>query len=309
MKSSSVIFVVGDNGIIEKSLVERLRGQGFSKIDSSSEIVLNTTIQASVYDYFQQHRPEYVILSSVCSGGIKANLENPAKFIYKNLESQNNIVYASKKFGVKKLLYLGSSCVYPKNASQPIKEEALLTGELEASSEPYAISKIAGVKLCQSFKRQYQFNAITAIPATLYGPDQDMDENHAHVLGALMKKIANAAVNHDSFVEVWGSGEPRREFIYSDDFVDACLILMEHYEENEMVNIGVGEDISIKNLADLIARVVGFKGEIRFDQSKPDGVKQKLLDNSRIKKLGWNARIKLEDGIERTYKLVKGVDL
>lgn len=306
MNIDSSILIVGHNDICEIALRDYLRGQGFKKVDSTSELAINPTIQASVYEYFQEYRPEYVFCGSTMSGGIQANINQSGEFLYHNSQSQNNILYAANKFGTQKVLYIGSSCVYPKEADQPIVEDSLLTGPVEKTSEAYAISKIAGIKLCQHFRRQYNFNAIVMIPATLYGPGQDMDQDKAHVLGALMSKFSEAAAEKKEKVVVWGTGEPRREFLYADDFAAACVFLMEHYNEEEIINVGVGEDVSIRELAECIAEGVGFKGQIDFDRSKPDGAMQKLLDNSKINKLGWRAKTKLKDGINVTIKSFKG---
>ncbi len=299
LQKTSKIFIVGHNDIIEKSLLGYFRSHGFENVFSSSEMALNTTIQPSVYQFFSEQRPEYVFLTSTRSGGIDANQKYAAEFIYHNLESQNNILYAAHKFGVKKLLYVASSCVYPKECAQPIKEDYLLTGPLEVTSEAYSIAKIAGIKLCQSFRRQYGFNAIVMIPATIYGPLGDEDPAKAHVIGALMAKFQKAVQDKQSKVEVWGTGKPKREFLYTEDFVNACLFLMEHYEGEEMLNVGCGYDVTIKELAGTIAETVGYSGQIIFDDSKPDGTMQKLLDSTRMHNLGWKVQTKLKEGISR----------
>lgn len=301
MNKDAPILVVGHNDVIEKSLTDHFTADHFTRVFSSSAIALNTAIQPAVYDFFAQHRPEYVFLASTRSGGIEANQKQPAEFIYHNLESQNNVVYAAWKFGVKKLLYFASSCVYPKGCPQPIKPEYLLTGELEETSEPYAVAKIAGIKLCQSYRRQYGLNAIVAVPATIYGPGSDADPATAHVLGALLGKFIDAVKNNSPQVTIWGTGAPQREFLYADDFVAAAIFLMERYNGEEAAHIGCGSDASIKELAKIIREVSGFQGKIAFDTSKPDGTMQKLLDNSRLTKLGWQAKVPLREGIERTY--------
>ncbi len=302
MNKDSKILVVGHDDIIEKSLTGHLQSSHFQNVFSSSTIALNTTIQPSVYDFFSKHRPEYVFLASVRSGGIEANQRHPAEFIYHNIESQNNIVYASWKFGVKKLLFLASSCVYPKDCPQPMKEEHLLTGPLEETSEPYAVAKITGIKLCQAYRRQYGLNAIVAIPATLYGPGSDTEPATAHVMGALFGKFMDAVKNNSPQVTIWGTGAPRREFLFADDFVAACLFLMERYQGEEIMHIGSGSDVSIKELAEMIQRVCGYKGRIIFDTSKPDGAMKKLLDSNLIRQLGWQPKVSLEQGIKRTYE-------
>lgn len=301
MNKDAPILVVGHSDIIEKSLTDHFAANHFTRVFSSSALALNTAIQPAVYDFFAQHRPEYVFLASTRSGGIEANQKQAAEFIYHNLESQNNIVYAAWKFGVKKLLYFASSCVYPKGCPQPIKPEYLLTGELEQTSEPYAVAKIAGIKLCQAYRRQYGLNAIVAIPATIYGPGSDTDLPTAHVLGALLGKFIDAVKNNRPEVVLWGTGVPRREFLYADDFVTACLFLMERYQGEEITHIGPGSDLTIKELAEMIQRICGYKGKIIFDASKPDGAMRKLLDSSRLTRLGWRPKVSLAEGIEKTY--------
>lgn len=300
MKRNSKILIVGHNDIIEKSLTRYFKENSYANVFSSSELGLNPTIQSSVYQFFQEHRPEYVFLGSTKSGGIEANINYAADFIYDNLESQNNVIYSSWKFGVKKLLYFASSCIYPKECAQPMKEECLLTGPIEETSAPYAAAKIAGVMMCQAYRKQHGFNAIVAVPATIYGPESDVDLDKAHVFGALLAKFSEAVKNDDSEVEVWGSGNPRREFLHVDDFIDACLTLMDRHESEKIVNIGYGSDVTIKELAELIAQATGFKGTINYDSSKPDGVQRKLLDNSRIAKYGWKTKVSLKQGIEQT---------
>lgn len=305
MNKDSKILVVGHDDIIEKSLTGHLQSSHFQNVFSSSTIALNTTIQPSVYDFFSKHRPDYVFLASTRSGGIEANRRHPAEFIYHNIESQNNIVYASWKFGVKKLLFLASSCVYPKDCPQPMKEEHLLTGPLEETSEPYAIAKIAGIKLCQAFRRQYGLNAVVAIPATIYGPSRDVDLTTAHVMGALVGKFCDAVKSGAHEVAIWGTGNPRREFLYADDFARAAAFVMDHYNGEKVVHIGSGMDVAIKELAETIREVAGFQGKITFDVSKPDGAMKKLLDNSLLTGLGWRAKVSLEEGIQRTYEWCK----
>jgi len=308
MNKDSKILVVGHNDVTEKSLTDHFAANHFTRVFSSSAIALNTAIQPAVYDFFAEHKPEYVFLASTRSGGIEANQRQAAEFIYHNLESQNNIVYAAWKFGVKKLLYFASSCVYPKECSQPIKPEYLLTGELEQTSEPYAVAKIAGIKLCQAYRRQYGLNAIVAIPATIYGPGGDTNPATAHVLGALLGKFIDAVKNNRPEVVLWGTGAPRREFLHADDFVAACFFLMERYQGEEIMHIGSGTDVTIKELAETIQRVCGYKGRIVFDASKPDGALRKLLDSSRLTQLGWRPKVSLEEGIKRTYERYVNVE-
>lgn len=299
MNKDSKILIVGHDDIIEASLSRYFEHNGYGHVFSSSAMALNTTIQSSVYEFFQRERPEYVFLGSTRSGGIKANQENPAEFIYHNCESQNNVIYAAHKFGVKKLLYYAGSCIYPKECSQPIKEEYLLTGSLEQTSQPYSLSKIAGVSLCQSFKRQYGFDAIVMVPATVYGPQESKDIEASHVIGALIGRFKKAVEDGVAQIELWGSGNPRREFIYADDFVDASLFLMKNYDGEEIINAGVSEDVTIKELAQLIAKVCKYTGKISFDTSKPDGTAQKLLDSTRLSNLGWSSKISLMEGLQK----------
>jgi len=302
MDKNSKILIVGHNDIIEFSLRSFFSKNDYRNIFSSSNIGLNSTIQASVYEFFQKHRPEYVFLASTRSGGIEANRNNPAEFIYHNLESQNNILYSSWKFGVKKLLYLAGSCVYPKESSQPVNEDALLSGHLEETSEPYSVAKIAGIKLCQAFKKQYGLNTVVMVPATVFGIGSDINIETAHVIGALIGRFADAVRENQKEVIIWGTGQPRREFLYADDFVEACLFLMTNYDGYEIINVGCGSDVTIKELAGIIAGITGFKGSIVFDKTKPDGAMQKLLDNNRMTNLGWKSRISLKEGIEKTYQ-------
>ncbi len=302
MNKDSKILIVGHNDIIEQLLTKHLRSAGYTNVTSSSEIALNTTVQPSVYEFFQNNRPEYIFLGSTRSGGIQANIDNPAEFLYHNLESQNNIIYSAWKFGAKKLFYIGASCVYPKDCPQPMKEEHLLTGSLEETSEAYSLAKIAGIKLCQAYRKQYGFNAIAVIPATIYGQQDDIDVEKAHVMGALIGKFTQAIKENKKEVVVWGTGKPRREFLYIDDFIDACLFLLEHYEEGQVINIGAGKDVSIKELAELIAKLTNFSGKIIYDSSKPNGAPQKLLDSGRINKLGWQPKVSLDEGIKRIVK-------
>src|SRR3989338_769089 len=307
MNKSSKILIVGHADVIEKSLTQYFRGNGFSNIFSSSEIALNPTIQNSVYEFFQKQRPEYVFLGSTHSGGIEANQQYSAEFLYHNSESQNNVIHAAYKFEAKKLLYFAASCVYPKETPQPIKEEYLLSGPLEATSQPYSVAKISGIHLCQAYRKQYGFNAVAVVPATIYGPDSDTDLGKAHVMGALIAKFHNALLRNEKEVVVWGSGQARREFLFAEDFVQACLFLMEHYAEAQMLNVGYGADVSIAELAEMIKKVMGFKGGITFDRTKPDGAMAKLLDSSRITRLGWKPKVKLEEGNGKTYEWYKKI--
>jgi len=302
MRRNSKIFIVGHNDSIENSLKKYFQAQGFAHVLSNTQDRINVLDQAKVDSFFKKFKPEYVFLGSLRSGGIAANQKFPAEFIYENAQSQNLVIDAAYRYKVKKLLYFSSSCVYPKQAKQPIQESSLLTGPLELTSEPYAVAKIAGTRICQAYKAQYGFNAIAAIPATLYGPGSDTDIENAHVLGALMAKLHKAKTEGADEVIVWGSGKPRREFLYVDDFVSACLFLMENYEGREHINVGSGYDVTIKQLALMIKKVSGFKGKITFDTTKPDGTMRKLMDNTRMRKLGWKPKVSLEEGIEKTYQ-------
>jgi GDP-L-fucose synthase len=301
MKKNAKIFIVGHNDVIERSLSRYLTANGYNQVISSSSIGLNPTIQASVYEYFVRHKPEYVFLGSVRSGGIEANQKFPADFIYENLEAQNNVLYAAQKFGVKKLLYLASSCIYPKECPQPMPESYFFAGKMEPTSLPYSTAKSAGVVLCQSFRAQYRLNTIVMVPPTVYGPGADTDLQTAHVLGALIAKFTQAVFKKQKKVSLWGTGQPRREFLYADDFAEACVFLMDKYNAPDIINGGAGEDIAITDLAQLIARITGYQGEIVFDRSKPDGAVQKLLDSQRINRLGWNRKVGLEEGVQKTY--------
>lgn len=305
MKKSSKIFIVGDKSIIGTALIQYFKSKGFSNVLSESSYGLDLIDQNLVYSFFKKEKPEYVFLTYVKSGGIIANIEQPAEFIYNNLQIQNNVIHHSYKFGVKKLLFLGSSCVYPLNCLQPMKKEYLLSGTPEKTSEPYALSKIVGIKMCQAYSKQYGLNFIPVIPATIYGPGDDFDLEKGHVISSLIRKFHEAKVNNEDKVIVWGTGKPRREFLYVDDMVDACIFLMYDYGVPEIINVGYGEDIPIKELAQLIKDIVGFRGKIIFDGLKPDGALQKLLDSSKIIDLGWKARVSLEEGIRRTYEWYK----
>ncbi|MFH1360942.1 MAG: GDP-L-fucose synthase [Candidatus Omnitrophota bacterium] len=305
MEKQSKILIIGHNDIIEKSLVRYFETHGFLHVFSSSAIALDCAIQPSVYEFFSRERPEYIFLASTRSGGIAANIKNPGEFIYHNLESQNNVVHAAYKFKAKKLLFYASSCIYPKECRQPMKEEDLLNGPVESTSEAYAVAKISGVKLCQAYRAQYGLDTVVTVPATVFGPGEDVDLEDAHVLNALIGKFYEAVQDNKKDVTVWGSGSPRREFLFCDDFVEASLFLMDRARSPELMNMGCGSDVSIQELAQMIKEVSGFAGKIVFDRSKPDGANQKLLDSSRIHRLGWKAKISLRDGIEKTYAWYK----
>jgi GDP-L-fucose synthase len=307
MRKDSRIFIVGHNDSIENSLKKYFQAEGFSHVFSNTQDGIDVLDRSKVGRFFRKFKPQYVFLGSLRSGGIAANQKFPAEFFYENAQSQNLVIDTSYRHKVKKLLYFSSSCAYPKEARQPIKETSLLTGKPEATSEPYAVAKIAGVKMCQAYSAQYNFNAVAAVPATLYGPGSDTDIANAHVLGALIAKFHKAKKEGKKEVIVWGSGKPRREFLYVDDFVSACLFLMEKYNGTEVINVGSGYDMTIKQLAGMIKNISGYKGKIKFDASKPDGVMRKLLDSSRIRKLGWKPKVSLEKGIEKAYQWWDGV--
>lgn len=302
MNRDSLIFVAGHETMIGAAILRRLCADGYSHVITRSFSSLDLTDQKGVTAFFTEERPEYVFLPSVKVGGILANSRYPADFIYTNIQSQTNVIHSAWKAGVKKLLFLGSSCVYPKNCPQPMKEESLLTGSLEPTSEPYAVAKIAGIKMCQSYARQHGVNFIAAVPADAYGPMDDFNPETSHVLAALIARIRQATVLNSPEVVVWGTGSPRRECLHVDDVADACLYLMDNYDSPELINIGSGEDIAIGDMARLIARIAGFKGDIDFDKSKPDGMPRKLLDITKLRALGWSPKIAAENGVRETYE-------
>ncbi|MBC7266468.1 MAG: GDP-L-fucose synthase [Coriobacteriia bacterium] len=302
MDRTSRIYVAGHRGLVGGAILRRLEREGFSNLITRSHAELDLTRQADVERFFEEERPEYVFLAAAKVGGILANATYPADFIRDNLQIQTNVIDAAYRFGVRKLLFLGSSCMYPKHAPQPMKEEHLLTGPLEPTNEPYAVAKIAGIVMVRSYRRQYGFSGISLMPTNLYGPGDNFDLQTSHVLPALIRKFHEAKLAGAPAVTVWGTGTPRREFLHVDDLADAALFLMERYDEEEIVNVGVGEDVSIAELAEIVRDVVGYEGEIVYDTSKPDGTPRKLLDVSRLHALGWRARIGLREGIEQTYR-------
>ena len=302
MEKASKIFVAGSNGMVGSAIIRGLKKSGFSNIITSTSKELDLRNQNEVAAFFQLNKPEYVFLVAAKVGGIFANSQYPAEFLYDNLMIQNNVIHNSYLNNVKKLLFLGSSCIYPKLAEQPIKEEYLLSGKLEPTNEAYAIAKIAGVEMCKFYKKQYGCNFISGMPTNLYGINDNFDLTNSHVLPALLRKFIEAKTNNKNKVSIWGSGMPRREFLFVDDLAEACLFLMQNYNDFETVNIGTGIDISIKELALTIKKIVGFEGELEFDASKPDGTPKKLLDVSKINNLGWKHTINLEDGIFETLK-------
>jgi GDP-L-fucose synthase len=308
MKLDSKIYVAGHRGMVGSAIVRALENQGYTNLIYKTSKELDLTEQTQVHSFFENEKPDYVFLAAAKVGGILANNAYRADFIYQNLMIQNNVIHAAYSFGVTKLMFLGSSCIYPKNALQPLKEEYLLTGLLEPTNEPYAIAKIAGIKMCEAYSDQYGCNFISVMPTNLYGPNDNYDLNNSHVLPALLRKFIEAKANGDKTVTIWGSGTPLREFLHVDDLADACLFLMQNYNEKEFLNIGVGHDISIIDLAKIVKEIVGFNGEIILDNSKPDGTPRKLIDVSRLRELGWEASISLEQGIKSVYDEVNTVD-
>ncbi len=302
LTTASKIYVAGHAGLVGSAIMRKLESEGFKNIVTRTFEELDLTDQKATREFFEKERPEYVFLAAAKVGGIQANSVYPADFIYINLMIECNVIKASHEFGVKKLLFLGSSCIYPKMAPQPIKEEYLLSGYLEETNEPYALAKISGMKMCQYFNKQYGTNFISVMPTNLYGPNDNFDLNTSHVLPALIRKFHEAKVNNAPYVEIWGTGTPRREFLYVDDLADACLFLMKNYSGNDFFNVGTGEDVTIRELAELIGEVVGYKGELKFDTSKPDGTPRKLLDVTRIHEAGWRHKIELKEGLKRTYE-------
>lgn len=302
MELNARIFVAGHNGMVGSAIVRKLKELGYTNIITFDRSQLNLLNQSDVQSFFNINCPEYVFICAAKVGGIKANNEMKGDFIYENLMIQSNIIKSSKDYNVKKLIFLGSSCIYPKMSPQPIKEEYLLTGPLEPTNDAYAIAKIAGIKMCQSFNQQYGTNFISVMPTNLYGPNDNYDLNNSHVLPAMIRKFHEAKLEGKDKVEIWGTGTPMREFLYVDDLADACYHLMMNYNGSEVVNIGTGVDITIKDLALTIKEVVGFEGEIYFNTDMPDGTPRKLLDVSRLKDLGWKYKISLREGIEKTYK-------
>lgn len=302
MQKDSKIFIAGSRGLVGSAILRKLISEGFQNILTPSIDEVDLTDQFSTRKYFEENKPEYVFLAAAKVGGILANNTYPAEFIYDNVMIESNIIHSAYLTGVEKLLFLGSSCIYPKFAEQPIKESSLLTGELEPTNEPYAIAKILGIKMCQSYHRQYGVNFISAMPTNLYGINDNFDLNNSHVLPALIRKFHEAKINNIPSVELWGTGSPYREFLFVDELADACCFLMQNYNEPEIVNIGTGEDITIKELADLIRSIIGFNGEIIWDTTKPDGTPRKLLDVNKLNSLGWKSSLSLKEGIEKTYK-------
>ncbi len=302
MNLNDKIFVAGHRGLAGSAIVRRLEQDGFTNVLQRTRAQVDLANESAVEGFFAEAKPDVVVFAAARVGGIKANNDYPVEFLLENLRLQNNVISAAHRHGVRKLLFLGSSCIYPKLAPQPIPESALLTGPLEPTNDAYAIAKIAGIKLCQAYAAEYGENYISAMPTNLYGPNDNFDLASSHVLAALLRKAHEAKTSGARQIVVWGSGQPRREFLHVDDLADACVFLLRNYDSPEIVNVGWGEDISIRELVEMISEVVGFEGEIVFDASKPDGTPRKLLDVSKLNALGWRPRISLRDGIARTYE-------
>jgi GDP-L-fucose synthase len=302
LDKSAPIYVAGHRGLVGSAIFSELRARGFGNVVGRTRAELDLLDQQAVEHFFDKERPAYVLLTAARVGGIKANDTYPATFLYENLQIQNNVVSSAAKAGVRKLLFLGSSCIYPRLAPQPLKEEYLLTGPLEKTNEWYAIAKIAGIKLCQAYRQEFGCDFISVMPTNLYGPNDNFDLESSHVIPALLRRFHEAKIRGEEEVICWGTGTPRREFLYSEDLARACLFLMENYSEEQFINVGSGTDLTIAELANLIREVVGYAGEIRWDRSKPDGTPRKLMDSSRLNALGWRPEVSLEEGLRRTYE-------
>ena len=307
MNKDSKIYIAGHRGMVGSAIFRKLTAEGYTNIITKTSAELDLRNQQAVTDFFATEKPAYVFLAAAKVGGIVANNTYRAEFIYDNLMMESNIIHQSYVNGVKKLLFLGSSCIYPKMAPQPLKEEYLLSGYLEETNKSYAVAKIAGIKLCESYREEYGCNFISAMPTNLYGPNDNYDLEKGHVLAALMRKFITAKKNNNPTVTIWGTGKPRREFLHVDDLAEACMYLMQHYNEKGLVNIGTGTDVTILELAQLVQKITGYEGSIIFDESKPDGVPRKLLDVNKINKMGWKSKIQLNYGLELTFEEVKSL--
>ena len=306
MDSNSKIYVAGNTGLVGSAIIRMLKGKGYDNILSSPSSHWDLTVQSRVEQFFRLNKPEYVFLAAAKVGGIGANSESPAHFIYDNLMIQTNIIDCAYRYGVKKLVFLGSSCIYPKFANQPITEDQLLTGPLEGSNDAYAIAKIAGIKMCQAYRQQYGFNAISVMPTNLYGPNDNFDINSGHVLPSLIAKFHGGLSHSEHYIiNLWGDGTPKREFLHVDDLAEALYTCMENYDSEEIINIGTGEDVTIKELAETIVKVTGYQNYYQWDVSKPNGTPRKVLNVDKIKALGWEPKISLREGIESTYEWYK----
>lgn len=302
MEKNAKIYIAGHRGMVGSAILRRLEADGYSNFVVRTSKELDLKDQQAVKEFFKEEKPDYVFVAAAKVGGIQANNIYRAQFLYENLSIQNNVIHESYVNGVKKLMFLGSSCIYPKMAPQPLKEDYLLSGYLESTNEPYAIAKIAGIKMCESYRSQYGCNFISAMPTNLYGTNDNYDLNNSHVLPALIRKFHEAKVNGQPFVEVWGTGSPRREFLHADDLADACVYLMLNYNQPEFVNVGTGEDVTIKELAELVKETVGYTGDLKWNTDKPDGTPRKLMDVSRLHNLGWKHRTDLAEGLKATYQ-------
>src|SRR5450432_1535791 len=302
MEKNDSIFIAGHRGLVGSAILRRLTAKGFTRLLTRTRAELDLTNRAAVDEFFAREKPAIVVMAAARVGGIKANNDEPVEFLIENLQIQNNLIRAAHESGARKLLFLGSSCIYPKLAPQPIPESALLTGPLEPTNEAYAIAKIAGIKLCQAYAREYGANFVSAMPTNLYGPNDNFDLLSSHALPALLRKAHEAKTRGERELLVWGSGSPRREFLHVDDLAAACLFLLENYDSAEIINVGCGEDISIRELAELICEIVGFRGDLVWDATKPDGTPRKVLDVSKLRDLGWGHTISLREGIARTYE-------
>lgn len=302
MNKDNKIYIAGHRGMVGGAILRKLTSEGYSNIVVRTSGELDLRNQQQVTEFFESERPQFVFLAAAKVGGILANNTYRADFIYDNIMMEANIIHAAYKTGVEKLMFLGSSCIYPKMAPQPLKEEYLLTGTLEHTNEPYAIAKIAGIKLCESFRDQYGCNFISVMPTNLYGVGDNYHPNNSHVLPALIRRFHEAKERGDDVVTIWGTGTPKREFLYADDLARACVFLMNHYNEKELINVGTGSDLSIKELAELVKEIVGFEGELAFDTSKPDGTPRKLMDVTKLHALGWKHQTELKEGIEEAYR-------
>ena len=302
MEKNAKIYIAGHRGMVGSAIHRKLEKEGYTNIVTRVSAELDLRSQNDVANFFELEKPDYVFLAAAKVGGIVANNTYRAQFLYENLQIQNNVIHSSYLNGVKKLMFLGSSCIYPKLAPQPLKEEYLLTGLLEPTNEPYAIAKIAGIKMCDAYRAQYDCNYISVMPTNLYGYNDNYHPENSHVLPALIRRFHEAKMNNKAEVTIWGTGSPKREFLFADDLAEACYYLMQNYNEEGLVNIGTGEDISIKELAILIKHIIGFEGEIKFDTSKPDGTPRKLMDVSKLHSKGWKHKIELEDGIKLAYQ-------
>lgn len=301
MERNAKIYIAGHTGLVGKAIAHKLLGEGCTNIVTRTHRELDLMQQTEVQNFFETEKPGYVILTAAKVGGIQANISYPAQFIYENLAIQTNIIHSSYQHGAKKLLFFGAACIYPRECPQPMKEEYLLSGYLESTNEPFAAAKIAGIKMCQAYNKQYGTNFICPVPTTIYGPNDNFDPYNSHVIPALIRKFHEAKIHRHPSVVVWGTGTPRREFIYVDDVADASFFLMQNYDKSEIINVGAGEAISIKELSYIIKEIVRYDGETIFDASKPDGMPQKVLDVSRLRSLGWQAKTSLTDGIRKTY--------